>query len=142
MNPSPPGTRRGLLAALAAALAVVALVTLLPTGAGWAYAEPLAELRWYAAGLDSTGTVVQLAGNLGLLAVPAALVVALWPRLGRPEVLVPLALLAGATIELLQWWLPLGRVVSPLDAVLNATGAVAAGLLVASVRRLRAPTTA
>jgi hypothetical protein len=36
-----------------------------------------------------------------------------------------------------QWLLPLGRVVSPLDAVLNATGAVAAGLVVAHARRMR-----
>jgi hypothetical protein len=134
-------SRRGPLATLAASLGVVALVTLVPSGAGWSYAEPLAELRWYATGLDSTSTVVQLVGNIGLLVVPVALAVALWPRLGRADVLVPLAVLAGTTIELLQWWLPLGRVVSPLDAVLNATGAVVAGLLVASVRRLRAPTT-
>jgi hypothetical protein len=37
---------------------------------------------------------------------------------------------AGRGIELLQWALPLGRVVSPVDAALNATGAVVAGLLV------------
>jgi hypothetical protein len=42
----------------------------------------------------------------------------------------------GAGIELLQWALPLGRVVSPLDAVLNATGAIATGLLVAHVRQV------
>jgi hypothetical protein len=32
---------------------------------------------------------------------------------------------------LLQWTLPLGRVVSPVDALLNATGAVITGLVVA-----------
>jgi hypothetical protein len=32
---------------------------------------------------------------------------------------------------LLQWTLPLGRVVSPVDALLNATGAVITGLAVA-----------
>ena len=30
-------------------------------------------------------------------------------------------------IELLQWALPLGRVVSPVDAVLNTLGALLAG---------------
>ena len=33
--------------------------------------------------------------------------------------------------NLLQWALPLGRVVSPIDATLNATGALAGGLVVA-----------
>jgi hypothetical protein len=42
-----------------------------------------------------------------------------------------LGLATGTGIELLQWLLPLGRVVSPLDAVLNATGAVLAGLATA-----------
>jgi hypothetical protein len=41
----------------------------------------------------------------------------------------------GAVIELLQWAVPLGRVVSPLDAVLNAAGALAAGLLVRHLPR-------
>ena len=40
----------------------------------------------------------------------------------------------GTGIELLQWALPLGRVVSPVDAALNAAGAVVAGLLVALSR--------
>jgi hypothetical protein len=42
-----------------------------------------------------------------------------------------LAVAAGTGIELLQWALPLRRVVSPVDAALNAAGAVVAGLLVA-----------
>ncbi|MBW0117977.1 VanZ family protein [Pseudonocardia abyssalis] len=46
--------------------------------------------------------------------------------------------MAGAAIELLQWLLPLGRVVSPVDALLNAAGAVLAGLLVVAARRSRA----
>ena len=44
------------------------------------------------------------------------------------------ALATGSAIELLQWALPLGRVVSPVDAVLNTAGAVVAGLLVARLR--------
>jgi hypothetical protein len=128
--------RRGLAAALAAALAVVAAVTLLPTGRGWAWGSPTAELRWYASGLGSEATVLQLVGNLGLLAVPAALAVLLWPAVGTPGRLVAGGLAAGAGIELLQWLLPLGRVVSPLDALLNAIGAVVAGLLVARLTGL------
>ncbi|MGY2066086.1 VanZ family protein [Blastococcus sp. SYSU DS0619] len=117
---------------LGAALVVVAALTLAPEGAGWSWGSPTEELRWYVTGLDSTATVRQLLGNLGLLVVPAALAVLRWPALGRPDRLVLTAVAAGASIELLQLLLPLGRVVSPLDAALNAAGAVAAGLLVAA----------
>ena len=128
--------RPALLVLLAGALAVVAALTLTPEGTGWAWGSPTDELRWYATGVDSAATMLQLVGNLGLLVVPAALAVLLWPALARPARLVPAALLAGVSIELLQAALSLGRVVSPLDAVLNAAGAVAAGLLVASANRL------
>lgn len=127
--------RGRLTVGLAAALAVVAALTLLPEGSGWAWGSPAEELRWYATGLDSTTTMLQLVGNLGLLTAPAVLAVLRWPRLGRPGPLAAAALAAAGAIELLQWALPLGRVVSPLDALLNATGAVLAGLLVARVRR-------
>ena len=96
-----------------ASLAAVAAVTLVPTGTGWAWGSPLVELRWYVTGLGSEATLIQLVGNVSLLVVPAALVVLLWPSLGRAGRLGALALMAGATIELLQWALPLGRVVSP-----------------------------
>jgi hypothetical protein len=126
--------RPALTAALLASLGLVALLTLTPEGSGWAWGAPAAELRWYLTGLDSTATLLQLTGNLGLLAVPAALAVLRRPALGRAPVLAALGLAAGTGIELLQWALPLGRVVSPLDAVLNATGAVVAGLAVTLVR--------
>ena len=125
---------RCLSTVLAAALAVVAALTLLPQGSGWVWGSPAAELHWYATGLDSTTTVLQLVGNLGLLTAPAVLAVLRWPGLGRPGPLAAAALATGTAIELLQWALPLGRVVSPLDALLNAAGAVLAGLLVARVR--------
>jgi hypothetical protein len=128
------GRRDALVAALAAALLAVAAVTLLPSGAGWTWAPPGAELRWYASGLGSPTTVLQLVGNLVLLAVPAALAVVRWPALGRPGPLLAAGLSGGAAIEVLQWLLPLGRVVSPVDAALNAAGAVAAGLLLARLR--------
>jgi hypothetical protein len=134
--------RGGLQAALLASLAVVVALTLLPTGSGWAWGAPLTELRWYASGLDSGATLLQLTGNLALLVVPAALAVLAWPGLGRP---IPLALAAvstGAAIELLQLMLPLGRVVSPVDAALNALGALAAGLVVTAVRGRAAQSTA
>ncbi len=127
-------TRPGAQLLLATALLVVAALTLTPVGTGWAWGAPLAELRWYATGLDSSATVLQLVGNLCLLAVPAALVVHLWPAAGRFSRLLALATGTAAGIELLQWALSLGRVVSPLDAALNAVGAVVAGLLVRQVQ--------
>ena len=126
--------RPALTAALTASLAVVALVTLTPEGAGWSWGAPATELRWYLTGLGSPSVALQLVGNLALLVVPAALAVRRWPALGRLPVLAVLGLAAGTGIELLQWALPLGRVVSPLDAVLNATGVVVAGLAVALLR--------
>lgn len=122
---------------LGAALCAVAAVTLTSEGRGWAWGSPLTELRWYATGLDSRATVLQLVGNLVLLAVPAALLVALRPALERPRRLFAVMLGMSVGIELLQWALPLGRVVSPMDAVLNAVGATAAGLLTAWARRGR-----
>jgi hypothetical protein len=129
--------RRALSAALSAAIGVVAVLTLLPAGSGYAWGSPAAELHWYATGLDSEGTLLQLMGNLILLAVPAALAVLRWPALGRPPRLAAAAVAAAAGIELLQFLLPLGRVVSPLDALLNATGAVVAGVLVSRAAPFR-----
>lgn len=131
-----PPARPALLIMLVAALLAVAAVTLTPEGSGWAWGSPAEELVWYARGLESEATMLQLVGNVGLLVVPAALAVVLWPGLGRPTRLVGAAVATGAGIEVLQLTLSLGRVVSPLDAALNATGAVLAGLLVASVDRM------
>jgi glycopeptide antibiotics resistance protein len=123
--------RSGLDAALLLAASAVAWLTLTPAGgSGWAWGAPLTELRWYATGLDSEATVLQLVGNLVLLIPLAVLAVLRRPRLGTPPRLAALAVAAGAGIELLQWALPLGRVVSPVDAALNATGALAGGLVV------------
>ena len=130
-------TRAVLTVLLAASLGVVAVLTLTPQGTGWAWGSPGTEVRWYLPGLDSTPTMLQLAGNLLLLVVPFGLAAARWPALGRVRLLAGLSLTAGSTIELLQWALPLGRVVSPLDAVLNAIGALAAGLVVSHGRRMR-----
>jgi hypothetical protein len=124
-------TRRVLDAGLAAALAGAALVTLLPTGQGWSWAAPMAELQWYANGLGSDTAMLQLFGNLVLLGPLAALAVLRWPALSAPGRLAAASVAAGAAVELLQWSLPLGRVVSPVDALLNAAGAVLTGLVVA-----------
>jgi hypothetical protein len=127
-------TRPVLTTGVAVALAAVAVLTLLPVGAGgWEWGSPAVEARWYLTGLDSRATVLQLLGNLLLLAPLAAVAVLRWPALRRPAVLVAAAVAAGAAVETLQWMLPLGRVVSPLDALLNAAGAVVAGLLVAGL---------
>ncbi|MBM7804341.1 hypothetical protein JOD57_000178 [Geodermatophilus bullaregiensis] len=140
--PEAPGRRLLLGAALALALAVVASLTLVPEGSGWAWGAPLTELHWYLTGLASPTTLLQLVGNLLLLAVPAALAVRLWPALAHPARLAVAALAAGGTIEVLQFLLPLGRVVSPVDALLNAAGAVLAGLLVAAADRTGTDSTA
>jgi hypothetical protein len=134
--------RSAVRAALVASVTAVAALTLLPVGAGWDWGSPMTELRWYATGLGSEATVLQLLGNVVLLVVPVSLAVLLRPSLGRIPRLAALSLAGGTAIELLQWALPLGRVVSPLDAVLNATGAVAAGVLVARAARRRAPASA
>lgn len=128
-----------LVPALVASLAVVALLTLTPEGTGWAWGSPLVEARWYLTGLDSTATLLQLVGNLALLAVPAALAVLHRPALATPGRLTALGLAAGTGIELLQRVLPLGRVVSPVDALLNASGAVAVGLVVDHLSAIRPP---
>src|SRR4051812_11738336 len=127
--------RTGLTVLLAVALAAVAALTLVPRGSGWEWGSPPDELHWYLTGLGSVATMVQLVGNLSLLVVPAAVAVLLWPPLRPRARLVGLSLAAGASIEVLQWALPLGRVVSPLDAVLNAAGAVAAGSMATHVHR-------
>jgi glycopeptide antibiotics resistance protein len=130
MTPS----RRRLDAGVAAALSAVALLTLTPTGRGWAWGAPLAEARWYVAGWDSGTAMLQLVGNLALLVPLATLAVLRWPVLSDLRRLAAASLAGGAAVELLQWALPLGRVVSPLDALLNAAGAVIAGLLAARLR--------
>lgn len=120
-------TRRWLDAALAAAAAMVALLTLLPRGRGWTWGSPLDELRWYATGLGSEGALFQLVGNLALLGPLAVLAVLRWPALAAQHRLAGAAAAVAVAVELLQWVLPLGRVVSPVDAALNTVGALLAG---------------
>jgi hypothetical protein len=126
---------RALDRGLVAAAALVALVTLLPTGRGWSWGSPVTELHWYATAWTSGTAMVQLLGNLALLGPLAALAVLRWPALRTPGRLATAALASGTGIELLQRVLPLGRVVSPMDALLNATGAVLVGLVVMSTCR-------
>ena len=129
---------RTLEVALVGSLLLVALLTLSPTGAdGWAWGDPATELHWYAGAAHSVAVATQLVGNLVLLAPSALLAVLRWTALRHPVALVTAALAAGASIELLQRALPLGRVVSPVDALLNATGAVAVGLLTGAVVMIR-----
>lgn len=120
-------TRRWLDAGLAAAAALVAVLTLLPQGRGWTWGSPSAELRWYATGLASDTTMLQLTGNLALLGPLAVLAVLRWPALASPARLGAASVAVATGIELLQWVLPLGRVVSPMDAALNTVGALLAG---------------
>ncbi|WP_369054434.1 VanZ family protein [Kineococcus terrestris] len=127
---SAPVRSAGPAGLLVLALVGAAAVTLRPVGDGWSWGAPVAEVAWYLGGLGSPATLRQLVGNVLLLAPAAAGAVLLAPRLGTARLLVPLALGAASSIELLQRVLPLGRVVSPADAVLNAAGAVLAGLVV------------
>ena len=131
------GTRRRLDAAMLVARALEALLTLLPQGGDTVWAAPLAELRWYATGLSSEAKLLQLTGNLLLLAPLAVLATLRWPG-ASPLRLGGAAVAVAVGIEVLQWALPLGRVVSPVDAGLNTVGAVlavrAAGFLSGSLR--------
>jgi hypothetical protein len=119
--------RRGLELGVVVLALVVASATLTPAGAGWAWGDPATELRWYATGLGDATTLVQLVGNLALLAPCAVLAVLRWPALRPVGSLAAVALAVAVGIEALQFVLPLGRVVSPVDAGLNALGAVLAG---------------
>ncbi|ROP26973.1 VanZ family protein [Pseudokineococcus lusitanus] len=141
--PASSGRRRAATSALVAALAATAVLTLSPTGAGWTWAPPVEELRWYAAGLGRPGTLVQLLGNL-LLLVPAALAASrLRPGPAHVPALVASAAGVAVAVEVLQLVTAAGRVVSPVDALLNTAGAAAAVVVAAAVtvpsRRRRAP---
>ena len=120
-------TRRWAESGLAAAAALATLLTLLPQGRGWTWASPSDELHWYATGLASETTMLQLTGNLALLGPLAVFAVLRWPALASPIRLGAASVAVATGIELLQWTLPLGRVVSPLDAALNTVGALLAG---------------
>ena len=120
-------TRRWVDAGLAATAGLVAVLTLLPQGRGWTWGPPADELRWYATGLASEATMLQLVGNLALLGPLAVFAVLRWPALTAPHRLAGTAVAVAVAIELLQWGLPLGRVVSPVDAALNTVGALLAG---------------
>ena len=125
-----PHDHAGVLAIMVVSCLLVAAVTLTPVGNGWAWADPLDELRWYLADPTAPSVLTQWAGNVLLLVVPAGCAVHIWPQLGRPGTATALAVTSASAIELAQWLLPLGRVVSPLDAALNAAGAVAAAMAV------------
>ena len=133
MTPSPRTLDRGLVLAVA----LVALVTLLPTGSGWSWGAPVAELHWYATARTSGTAMLQLLGNLALLGPLTALAVLRWPALAAPSRLAGASVAVAVAVELLQWALPLGRVVSPVDALLNATGAVLTGLVVGRLSTAR-----
>ena len=123
---TPAAGRRCLEAGTGLLALLVALATLTPEGTGWAWGDPATELRWYATGLGDPDTLVQLVGNLALLAPCAVLAVLRWPALRPVGRSGPVALAVAVGIEVLQWVLPLGRVVSPVDAALNTVGAVLA----------------
>lgn len=118
--------------ALLLSLGAVASLTLSSAGTGWAWGAPLQELQWYAALSGQART--QLVGNVLLLTPAAAAATLLWPQLAARPYLPGWTIAAGVTIEVLQWLLPIGRVVSPVDALLNAAGAAAAAFATAHLR--------
>ena len=119
-------TGRG--AVLLSCLAVIALITLLPRGTGWAWADPKTEIGWYLRDPWGPTAFIQWFGNLVLLTVPVGLATAWWPN--RAGLVLGAAATTAVAIETLQGLLPLGRVVSTVDAGLNVLGAV---LMVAGV---------
>ena len=93
--------RRALDVGLAGAAAVVVALTLLPAGRGWSWGAPLSELHWYASGWDSPTAMLQLVGNLLLLAdepVPLRTVAAEIDALGAAAL--------NAFAEQVPWTMP------------------------------------
>ncbi|SDO33055.1 VanZ like family protein [Klenkia soli] len=131
MTERPKGRGSVLLACLAA----IALITLLPRGTGWAWADPASEIAWYLHNPWGPTAFTQWFGNLVLLTVPAALATVWWP--GRVRLVVGVAALTAVAIETLQRLLPLGRVVSVVDVGLNVVGAVLVVIGVLAIRALR-----
>src|SRR3954468_11340118 len=94
----PAADDRWLTSALGAALVAVAVLTLLPEGHGWGWGSPPGGLGLAATGLTDEPTLLQLTGNLGLLAAPAALAVLRCPVLGPPARLAAVGLATGVLI--------------------------------------------
>jgi glycopeptide antibiotics resistance protein len=122
MRVIPPRPARLLLVAY---LGFVGLVTLFPTGLG--QLEPnLVPLAGIAGAFEDGGMafgVWQLIGNLLLLAPMGVLLPAAVPG-ARTSVVIGLALVLACGIELVQWWLPTGRMADIDDVWLNTLGSV------------------
>lgn len=105
-------------------------VWMIMTPAGGAGGIRLAPFRDLAAVLSGGGAVIQVVGNLLVFAALGALLPVRF-RLGPPPLVVPLVFLFAAAcssvLEILQ--LPLGRVTSTDDVLVNAFGAAVASLL-------------
>lgn len=114
----------------------ILLVTLLPAGhhKGELIISPFADIRRMLVHRDAQSTL-QVVGNV-LLFMPLGFFIPLavlgLNRLGR------VALVAASlsiTVETLQYFLPLGRIASSDDVLLNVTGGICGFLLMRAVQR-------
>ena len=127
---------------LAAAVVLVVATTLLPVAAGvpaTVNLDPGATIGNYLRFGDDLLSARNLGLNIALF-VPAGLGLALWRRWGVGRVL-PLAVLASAVIEVVQYLVPLGRAADVDDVILNAIGAAIGAITVSIVRVVVGPGT-
>jgi glycopeptide antibiotics resistance protein len=94
---------------------------------------PFHTLRIYLANLDSEFWVRNALGNLGLLLPLGLLGPIALPVLRRWWLILPLALVISASIELAQHWIP-DRSADIDDVIVNVVGALLGYLLFVSVR--------
>ena len=120
---------------LVAASVLVVATTLLPVAAGapaTVNLDPGATIGNYLRFGDDLLSARNLGLNIALF-VPAGLGLALWRRWGVVRVL-PVALLASALVEAIQYLVPLGRAADVDDVILNSVGAAIGAITVSIVR--------
>jgi glycopeptide antibiotics resistance protein len=99
---------------------------------------PFHTLSIYWRNLDSGFWLRNLFGNLGLLLPLGLLGPIALPALGRWWLILPLALLISASIELAQHWIP-DRSADIDDVIVNVAGALLGHLLFVVLRLFRRP---
>lgn len=129
---SPRWARRSAAAEVGMVLGTAPWVWMIMTPTGGAGGIRLVPFRDLAAVLSGGDAVIQVVGNLLVFAALGALLPVRF-RLGPPPLVVPLVFLIAAAcssvLEILQLLLPLGRVASTDDVLVNAFGAAVASLL-------------
>ncbi|MFF8186582.1 VanZ family protein [Microbacterium sp. NPDC016588] len=129
---SPRWAHRSAAAEVGMVLGTAPWVWMIMTPTGGAGGIRLVPFRDLAAVLSGGDAVIQVVGNLLVFAALGALLPVRF-RLGPPPLVVPLVFLIAAAcssvLEILQLRLPLGRVTSTDDVLVNAFGAAVASLL-------------